>query len=756
MYPNTFVSAGTEYCTYEKAVAAPLFKKEFDITEITDDAAITIGATGYYELWLNGENITDGFLAPFTANSERSVYYRTYNVADKLKKGRNSLYVLLGNGFANPIGGEIWDQYKMRTRGAPAFDMGFMCGDVWFCAKEMLWTRSPLLFDDYRIGTYFDARIIDDIISGKSEWNEPTIRPVPEGVKRLLLSEPIREIRRLTPKILPEDSLRDYRIRDEFSKRLHTECDLMKCAPKAGGIIYDFGENTAGVPVVKFKNTTAGQVIHMQFTELLFEGFPDYINVDVYPDGCCQQDIYVCRGKDEEVYTPSFTYHGCRYCYLYGANKEDVELEFAVIRNDVAKRSDFECSEEISNEIFKACRRSDESNLHHVLSDCPTREKNGWTGDASISADHFLLGYGAEKCFESWFATICDFVEGSGSMPCLVPCHGGCSDSVIWDSVMFFMPYYCYKYTGNTQIISDNADAMIRNLKYHLKFRDERGIVDRGMGDWLPVDKGAYDSDSPLGFCCTSVMYEMCRMGKLMFDKIGNKEYADFCENAGKELRLAIREEYCIGGVVTKGKTGKYIKPQYSTSQTSQAIGLFFGIFDEDEKTEAVETLVRLIREKNDSFDCGFLGLRAIFHVLSEYGYADLAHKMITKPTHPSFANMIYRGETTVWERFIYPGGRTGSHNHHFMAEPSAWYVGDVLGIKVNPDMDNPNHIVINPCFVSALSFAKGYYENENGKVSVMWERSGDIITLDVVKSGKLTVDIGICESEKIRINVQG
>ncbi len=749
MFPTTFVSAGTEYCTYEKAVAAPLFKKEFEITEISDDAGIIIGSKGLYELWLNGENITDGLLAPFNTNANKSIYYRTYNVKDKLKIGKNSIYVLLGNGFANPIGGEIWDQYKLPNRGAPAFALGFMCADVYFCAKDFVWTRSPLLFDDYRIGTYFDARVIDDIKDGKVEWQEPTIIEEPTGKKRILESEPIREIKRLVPTLLPNEGLREYRIRNEFDGLLHTECDLMFPAPLFGGKTYDFGENGAGVPIVTFRDTTPGQVIHMQFTELLFEGFADYTNVDIYPDGCCQQDIYVCRGAKEETYTPSFTYHGCRYCYLYGIEKEKVTLEFAIVRNDVPKKSDFNCSDEISNKIFKACRRSDESNLHHAVTDCPTREKNGWTGDASISADHFLLGYGAERCFASWLATVADFVSESGSMPCIVPSHGGCSDSVIWDSVLTSIPYYCYKYGGDTKIISDTADAMIRNLKYHLGFRDERGIVDRGMGDWLPVDKGAYGSDSPLGFCCTAMMYDMCRKGAIIFDKIGNTEYAEFCKAAGKELRDAIRAEYCEGGVVTVGRTEKYRKPQYSLSQTSQAIGLYFGIFDKEEEHEAVETLVKLIHESDDSFTCGFLGLRAIFHVLTKYGYSSLAYKMITKPSHPSYANMIYRGETTVWERFIYPGGRTGSHNHHFMAEPSAWYIEDILGIHVNPGLVNKNSILVKPDFIPELSFAEGYYDNGEGRIEVRWERQGDEIML-YVKSRKFDVSVDVPDAIRV------
>ena len=189
----------------------------------------------------------------------------------------------------------------------------------------------------------------------------------------------------LAPVILQGDSRRGYRIRDEFKGILHTECDLMKPSPLCGGIIYDFGENTAGIPVVTIRNTVPGQVIHMQFAEVLSEGAPDYTNVDVYPDGCCQQDIYICCGAKEEKYSPSFTYHGARYCYLHGADKKDVDIQFAVVRNNVKRRSFFECSEGISNEIYKACIVSNESNLHNILTDCPARGKNGWTGDVAAA-----------------------------------------------------------------------------------------------------------------------------------------------------------------------------------------------------------------------------------------------------------------------------------------------------------------------------------------------------------------------------------
>ncbi len=757
MFPDIFVCAGPEYSTYEKAVAAPLFRKNFELESISN-AELVIGCTGYYDIFINGEKVTDGYLSPFTANSEHTVFYRKYEVSSHLKTGKNSVYIHLGNGFANPIGGEIWQQDRRSRRGAPAFAMSFKCNGTEFGAADTEWCSSPLLFDDYRIGTFFDARLVDRITDENNVWQEPQVIDEPRGEKRFVTCEPIREIREIKPASVRKGELREYRIRDVFLGKLHTDCSHMPKTPTCGGYIYDFGENVAGVPKLKIKGEK-GQMIHLQFCELLFEGFADYINVDVYPDGCCQKDVYVCNGQDEEVYIPPFTYHGARYCYVYGITPEQATedlLTFIVLHNDVKKRSDFSCSDEISNEIFKVCRRSDESNLFHILTDCPQREKNGWTGDAAISSDHFLLGYAAEKCFADWLASIRAFQDFDGGIPCVVPCGHGKSDSVVWDSVLFFLPYYSYIYGGNTEIISDNADAMIKNLKYHLSFRDERGIVDRGMGDWLPVDSAAAAYASPLGFCCTVVMLEMCRMGVFMFEKTGNEEYARFCRNTHEELLSAIRTEYCDNGVITAGKTDKYRKPLYRPCQTSQAIGLFFGVFTPDEKQKAVEKLVSLIHENNDSFDCGFLGIRALFHVLAENGYASLAYNMMTKPTHPSYANMIYRGETTVWERFCPPGERTGSHNHHFMAEPSAWYLKYIAGIRVNPNNDNCNKVVVSPIFIDEILSASGHYENDDGRVEVSWKKdeSGKI-ELRVITTGKLdvSVDEKIADNSNVIIN---
>lgn len=198
-----------------------------------------------------------------------------------------------------------------------------------------------------------------------------------------------------------------------------------------------------------------------------------------------------------------------------------------------------------------------------------------------------------------------------------------------------------------------------------------------------------------------------------------------------------------LNGVINAGKTLKYRQGAYRTCQTSQALGLYFKIFNENEKANALKTLVQCIKEKNDNFDCGFLGLRTIFHVFANNGFHDLAYHMITKPTHPSYGNMIYRCETTVWERFSAAGKRIGSHNHHFMGDVSAWYLRHILGFNVNPNYNDPDFIVIEPKFVKSLEFAEGSYTTPNGKIFLKWKRIEGKIFLTVKTEGSVKFVLG-------------
>lgn len=732
-----FFTTGKKCATYKEPVSAPLFYKKFTLEVQAEEASLLVGATGLYELYLNGERITKGYLAPYIANPKQTVFFDRYLLTDQLKKGENELVVLLGNGFANPFSAAVWEHHRQCA--SPAFALHFVCGSFAFTAEDMHWTDSPILFDDIRAG------VLCDMFS----WNEfeishlPVRAAKPKGERRMASCEPIREIRRLKAVSIRKGALRDYRIRDGFRGSLYHGDTIMGKTQPYGGYIYDFGENNAGVPCLKIQGQP-GQRVEMQFCELLFEGFADYINVDVYPDGCAQRDVYICKGDGEEVFIPPFTYHGFRYCYIYGITEEQATeelLQYMVLHNDVQVKAEFACSDGISNQIFAACRRSDESNLMNIITDCPHREKNGWTGDVAISAEQYFMQFGVENCMYDYMVCVRNAQDEEGRLPLMVPSARGTEDCPVWDSILAFVPYYAYQYAGRVDFLQDNADAVLQNLRHHMSQVDERGLVERGLGDWLPVGLQAGEYHSPLGFCCSAVLMEVCRKTERMMLILDRPDDAAFCQESYASLRNALREEYLCGSLVIAGKTKEYVKTGYRSCQTSQALALYVGLFTQEEEAGAVDELIRLIREQNNAFDCGFLGMRVLFPILSKFGYGELAYQMITKPEFPSYANMIYRGETTVWERFMPPGERIGSHNHHFMAGVSAWYLQDVLGIKVNPYLNDPDHILIQPDFLRALDYCEGSYRSPGGEIRVRWEQSGDEKHISVVTSGRVTVE---------------
>lgn len=751
MFPTDFVSSrGSRiFSTYESPVAAPVFRKSIFLEKFPQKAELIIGATGFYDIFLNGTKITKGHLAPFVSNPDEIVFYDAYDLLPLLSYGENVICVMLGNGFRNPIGGEVWNHHVSPQRSAPSFALEFTSDypQICFTAKQMLWQDSHILFDDCRLGTFCDmTKYKKELFLGgfdESSMFAPIAVPQPLGIKRFASCEPVKTVREIEPVAITPGELRDYRIRTCFLPLSHKDGVFMPKTPTMGGYIYDFGENVAGTVRLKIKGH-CGQVIHMQFTELMFEGFADYINVDAYPDGCSQKDVYIVGSDNEETYIPPFTYHGFRYCYVHGITPDQAQglLTCLTVHNDVKKRACFECSDEISNLIVAACCRSDLSNMHYIITDCPAREKNGWTGDAAVSAQHFMQFFGAENVFSDWLACIRATQSADGRIHLIVPASEGRSDSPVWDSVLFYLPYYALRYAGNIDIVRDNADAMMQNIRFHLSRRDTRGIVESGFGDWLPVDKGAADYASPLGFCCTAILCDECSKGSEMMRAVGRYDDAEFLETTRKQLISALRAEYNDNGTVIPGRTKQYVKPLYRVCQTSQVLGLYAGIFDETETVTAKNVLLDLIKQNGGAFDCGFLGLRFIFRVLSSLGESDTAYSMITRPAHPSYANMIYRGATSVWERFVAPGGRTGSYNHHFMADVGGWYLEHIAGINVNPECTDPDLVYISPDFICGMDSVKASCKTPCGSVEVMWQRrkTDSAVELFVTRSGNVKI----------------
>lgn len=729
IYPNKFICAGGEYSTLDKHIPAPYFRRKF-VADSQASAHIVISACGFYELYINGKNITKGAFAPYISNPDHIVYYDEYDVM--LNKGENTVGVLLGNGFQNNPGGYIWDFDKCVFRSAPHFALSV----TWKNAEgeevtvesdeEFLTHPSPIIFDDYRFCEHYDARLE---INGWNEadfddsgWQNAMPASAVRGEKRICEAEPIVVTKELKAvEIVKEDD----------------------------GYRYDFGENSAGVCRLNI-NGAAGQKIEMIHVERLVDGKISYDGVWFYRNdeqyshdlAMIHRDIYICKGEGNESYTPRFTYHGFRYVLVKGITEEQATpdlLTYLVMNSDLKERGGFSCSDEIVNKLQEMTRRSDLANFYYFPTDCPQREKNGWTADAALSAEHVLLNLEPEKSYREWMRNIRKAQDSDGMIPGIIPTDTwgyGKGFGPAWDSVLAYLPYYVYVYRGETEMICESAGAFLSYLHFLTTKVNENGLIKFGLGDWCPVGRAAGDYSAPLELTSTIMSKDIAEKIAFMFDVVGMIPERDYAQTLACKFRNTVREKLIdFDTMIASGNC-----------QTSQAMAIFYGIFEEDEKKKALDRLIEMINAKDGHFDTGVLGGRVLFHVLAQSGYAELAYKMIVGPEYPSYGDWIMRGATALWEQFDSDVSKVSSMNHHFWGDISSWFIQYLAGIRMNPTGKNVNEVDIAPCFVSSLENAGGFHIAPAGKIVSEWERKDGKIVLTVSVPDKMTGKIKLPE----------
>lgn len=741
MFSTKFFAATTEYCTHEKAISAPFMRKNFSLEALPKKASLTICGLGFYRLFFNGTEITNGHLASFQANPDQVLYYDVYDVKPLLKKGKNVIGILLGNGFLNSIGGQVWDFDQAEYRSAPktAFALETEQG-VLLEADESIKTHpSPILFDDMREGEWYDARQeIDgwaEIGFDDSAWCNAIPAATPKGEPTVSQAPPLKTMRRLSP------------------VRYHAYQD---------GFVFDFGENTAGFARVALKNAEAGQLLNLTYFERLADDkgpFTDNLSFGGKTrDGFVQRDQYICKAG-AQTYQPSFVWNGYRFLFIQGMTEEQAktaEIEALEVRASVDIRGHFACSDPIVNKIVDMVRRSDLTNLFHYPVDCPHREKNGWTADAALSCEQMLLQMNVEGVFAEWLKTIRGAQNQEGTIPGIVPTAGwgfAWGNGPAWDCIMFWAPYQIYQYRGDVQILKDNADAMRKYLRYMADKRTDEGLLCYGLGDWCQTfeyTNGFFKT--PLEITDTLTGYDICKKAATIFGVLKDKEYKAYAEKLGKELVAAFRKKW----IASNGYAVK------DGMQTSQAMAIRHGLFAPSKKQAAVEELVRRIHRDGDHFKVGVVGGYVLFNVLAENGYADFAYRLITQTAPPSYGYLASIGETTLWENmfdfgdshsnvYLKNGMPIQSLNHHFWGFVYTYFAKYVGGLSYNPTGKDVSYAEVKPCFISALTYAETSYDSPFGKIFVKWEKQeGGKTFVHVVVPQGMTVKLSVAGKEEL------
>ena len=743
-FSEKFIKATNEMCNFDNFVNAPYLRKKFSLDFKPQNAEITICGLGFYELYINGQNITKGPLAPYISNTDHICYYDNYDISDLLEKGENVIGILLGNGFRNPFGGFIWDFEKSPHRGTPTVALSLEASDKDNSIEIEADTSfkvhpSPIIFDDERMGCRYDARLeIPDwclVDYDDSDWDDALYEKKPKGIAKLCTVEPIAVTNRMSPvEVKHYDSL-------PFAyKEAKKDAEPFSQAIRDNVYIYDFGVNTAGVTELRIKNTKPGQIITIRHGEWNIDGkfavnttiFNREDAIDKYLE-FGQTDVYICKGADEEVFLPKFKYDGFRYAYVEGLEEEQATkdaLTFFEMSSDLKERASFECSDEVLNKLQECARRSDLSNFYYFPTDCPHREKNGWTGDATMSAEHMLLNLTAEKSLGEWLTSIRYSQDVYGALPGIVPTGGWgfeWGNGPAWDAVSVNLPYYIYRFTGNKEVIEENVPMIMKYLCYVMSRRNEKGLIAIGLGDWLdPFEAEKGYISSPLEFTDTAMIYDMAKKASFLFKEIGRNNESEYAKNIADDLYNAIRTELIDNETMTVS----------GDCQTSQAVALAMGLFKDDELEKARKRLVEIIHRDGDVNACGMIGLRYIYHALTDMDEADLAYKIITSKKRTGYGHWVEQGTTTLWERFDdLEKDSSTSKNHHFFGDISSWFIQEIAGLKPNPEASDTTHFEISPHFIKGLDYAKAEYISPFGKAKTRWERIGEKITVSILLS---------------------
>ncbi len=708
---STFIKATNEYCTLENFVSAPYFRHTFFVDDTVACATLYITGVGFYDASVNSKNITKGILAPYISNPDDIVYYDKYDITDKLFSGKNVLTAVIGNGMKNAFGGYMWDFDKASFRGAPCFsfriDIEYKNGKTLTVepSQKTKTHPSPIIFDDLRHGEYYDARLeidnFDSVDFDDSLWNNSLIAEMPSGEQKLCEADAVTEVERIKP-------VKIFEFEDSY--------------------VYDFGVDFAGLCELKINNSFAGQKIITRYFETLVDGKPFLDNVRFTVDertADYQKNIYYCSGKECETHIPKFTYEGFRYVLVTGITKEQATsdlLTYIVYSSNKRINGNFSCDNEIINKIQVATLRSDISNLYYFPTDCPHREKNGWTADAAISAEQMLMNIAPENCYKEWLRNIYKAMNSEGALPGIVPTGGWGFDwgnGPAWDIVIVNLPYYTYLYRGDEEILKESVEPVNKYIHYLYSRLNSDGLLEIGLGDWAEPDLQSHLFKTPLVVTDSVVTVDILRKAQFIFEKLNKNEYIDFAKMFEDKLTKAIREN-----LIDHEKC-----EVIGNTQTAQAMGLYYGMFSEDEYEKAFQKFLKLIEEKDNHCHCGVVGGSIFYHLLADNGYVDLALDIITTTDFPSYGNWISRGATTLWETYRKEGEEIDSLNHHFWGFVSAWFYRYLAGININPNKNNTKEILLSPVFTDKLNEVNAKYNTVCGEMSVCWKRENGIIT---------------------------
>ena len=718
---------------------APCFRKQFDVGKKIRSARAYIAVAGLYELYVNGVKVGNHRLDPAFTRFDRRNLYVTHDVTRYLQNGQNAIGVLLGNGWydyqnTSILGGWQFEHAPWRDRPAFCMDLHITYEDG---SKEVITTdnswrtnHSPVIFNSIYTGEHYDARLeqtgwnttgFDD-----SKWRQAIIRTSPSQNIVSQQMHPIRNVERIPAKTVKKMNDTTW--------------------------IFDLGRNIAGVSEFRI-NGEAGVVIRLKHGELLDkDGWLDMSNIEsLYRPtddrDPFQTDIFILGGNGEETFMPRFNYKGFQYVQVTGSKPLQLttaNLNGWFMHSDVPPTGRVETSDPIINRIWQATNNSYLSNLFGYPTDCPQREKNGWTGDAHIAIETALYNFDGITVYEKWLADHRDEQQPNGTLPAIIPCAGwgyAWANGPDWTSTIAIIPWNIYLFYGDNRLLADCYDN-IRRYVDRITETAVGGLTSWGLGDWVPVK-----SKTPVELTSSAYYYVNATILANAAKMFGKEDDHRIYSALAQKIKDAINDKYL------NRETGMYGEGV----QTELSVPLQWGIVPDDMRAKVAANLAKRVEADNKHVDVGILGAKAILNALSENGYADLAFTVASQKTFPSWGWWMVNGATTLYENWQIVATEseldqiTSSLNHMMFGEISAWFFKALGGIKPDPAQPGFKNIILRPNFVAGLTYATVSHHSPYGEIVSKWERKRKDVIYSVTIPANSTADLYLSEGVQVK-----
>ena len=700
-------------------------------------------AHGVYDVQVNGRRAGRQQLAPETSTYPHRLYYQAYDLAGLLREGNNEVVATIADGwwigriglsgdscqYGDRLG--LLMQLEWTDDGGKAWSL---CSDASFESR-----RSRIDYADLFIGERHDYSL------PQQPWGKVSVADYPLDNLVAQPTAPVVEWERIEPEGL-------------FT------------APN-GELVADFGKCLAGVVEITVSAPEQTEVV-LDCAEVLDEAGNFYRNI--MGRNKDQRDVFLC-GRGDTTFKPRFTYHGFRYVRISGVGREQVvSIVASAMGTDLVSTGHFDCSDERLNALQRSIRQSERSNMFSVPTDCPQREKMGWTGDILAFAKTGCFNYDLSNFLAGWLANVRAEQCDDGEVPNVVPTYPaqdrmeramkGYNTSAAWGDACVLVPYDLHLCYGDTGVLRDNLVMMERWLGFvgRAAAQEPEGFsrmtpeqqarnpylwnTGRHFGDWLiPSFAGSHELIMA-GMEATRQVIASCQYAITVQTFVGvldalleecpdeelSRKKSHF-ECLLAQIRQAVREEHVSDdGVVEGDLMGLYV------------MVLHAGVVEGALHDRVAERLAAMVEENGYRLDTGFVSTPHLLDVLTATGRKDLAYLLLFQTESPSWLHMVTNGATSIWENWeaITADGKVtqSSFNHYALGSVGDWIYRNIGGIR--PAAPGYRHIVYSPDVECGLEHAKCSVVTPYGEALCSWRRDGDKVALEINVPAQVSAEL--------------